>query len=314
MFKIVAVLVWPLGIALIAVTAAVLARRGGAPTGRRAALNGSRHDTAPGRHGARPAAHGSGSPAHGGRAAAHGGRAAARRAALPGGTAGLVRLAVAVAAGAIVAWGLTVLLGLLVVHAGPAIDKPFQHWMAGHRLHLWASVMKRATKEADTWTSWGAAATAAVCLAVSWRANRWLPPVVLGSLIIVDKYVVIAIHHVIHRAGPPTSPLGTFPSGGASRAVVFYGLIAYLLWREFSGTRRAAIWYGAAVAALAFNEGYSRAYLTLHWLTDVLSGWIFGCLLLAAYIAAVRFVIGPARTSLRPVATALPAVARAPAP
>jgi membrane-associated phospholipid phosphatase len=314
MFKIVVVLIWPLGIALIAAVAAVLARRAGAPTGRPAALNGSRPDTAPGRHGARatsPGTHGTRAVSHG----MHGTRAAARGMTLPGGTAGLVRLGAAVAAGAIVAWGLTVLLGLLVVHAGPAIDKPFQNWMVTHRLHLWASVMKRATKEADTWTTWGAAGAAAVCLAVTWRANRWLPPVALASLIVVDKYVVIAVHHVVHRAGPPTSPLGTFPSGGASRAVVFYGLIAYLLWREFSGTRRAAIWYGAAVAALAFNEGYSRAYLTMHWLTDVLSGWVFGCLLLAAYIAAVRFVIGPARPALTPARAALPvSTATAPAP
>jgi membrane-associated phospholipid phosphatase len=321
MLKFVAVLVWPLGIALIAAIAAVLARRTAPPAGRRPALNGSGNDSAPGRHGARtsahgnrPAVHGIRPAVHGIRPAAHGIRPAARGVTLPGGTAGLVRLAVAVAAGAIVCCGLTVLLGLLVVHAGPAIDKPFQDWMVTHRLHLWASVMKRATKEADTWTTWGAAGTAAVCLAVTWRANRWLPPVALASLIVVDKYVVIAIHHVVHRAGPPTSPLGTFPSGGASRAVVFYGLIAYLLWREFSGTRRAAVWYGAAVAALAFNEGYSRAYLTLHWLTDVLSGWVFGCLLLAAYIAAVRFVIGPARPPLTTARAALPAAARAPAP
>lgn len=308
MFKFVAVLVWPLGIALIAAIAAVLARRAAPPAGRRAALNGPGHDTAPGRHGARTTAHGA-------RTTAHGARGPVRAVTPPGGTAGLVRFAVVVAAGAIVCWGLTVLIGLVVVHAGPVIDKPFQNWMVTHRLHLWASVMKRATKEADTWTTWGAAGTAAVCLAVTWRANRWLPPVALGSLIVIDKYVVIAIHHVVHRAGPPTSPLGTFPSGGASRAVVFYGLIAYLLWREFSGTRRAAIWYGAAVAALAFNEGYSRAYLSLHWLTDVLSGWVFGCLLLAAYIVAVRFVIGPARPPLRQVQAALPAAATgAPAP
>ena len=194
----------------------------------------------------------------------------------------------------------TVLLGLLVVHAGPAIDNPFFHWTITHRMHLWASVMKRATKIGNTWTTWGAAGTAAVCLAVTWHRKRWLPPVALGALIILDKFAVIGIHHLVHRVGPPTSPLGTFPSGGTSRAVVFYGLIAYLLWREFSGSRRAAIWSAAAVAALAFNEGYSRVYLTLHWLTDVLTGWVFGCLLLAVWIAAVRLLAGPARAPAPP--------------
>jgi membrane-associated phospholipid phosphatase len=210
-----------------------------------------------------------------------------------------MRLGLILIAGALVVFGVTVLLGLLATHLGPTVDKPFYRWTISHRVHLWASVMKRATKVGDVWTTWGAAGAAAACLAVTWPRRQWLPPVVLGALIVGNKYLVIAIHHVIHRVGPPGSPLGTFPSGGASRAVVFYGLVAYLLWREFSGGKRAAIWAAAAVAALGFNEGYSRAYLTLHWLTDILSGWIFGGLLLAVFIAAVRFVAGPARPKAR---------------
>ena len=210
--------------------------------------------------------------------------------------------------GTVVVCLVTVLLGLLVVHNGPAIDKPFFNWTITHRVHVWASVMKRATKVGDVWTTWGAAGAAAVCLAVTWRSRRWLPPLALGSLIVVGKYAVIGIHHFIHRVGPPTSPLGTFPSGGVSRVVVFYGLIAYLLWREFSGSRRAAIWSATAVAALAFSECYSRAYLALHWLTDALSGLVFGSLLLAVCIAAVRFVAGPPRVPTAAVQPATPAV------
>jgi membrane-associated phospholipid phosphatase len=77
--------------------------------------------------------------------------------------------------------------------------------------------------------------------------------------------------------------------------VLFYGLIAYLLWREFSGRRSTAIWSGAAVAALAFNEAYSRAYLTVHWFTDVLAGLIYGSLLLTVCVLAVRAAAGPVR-------------------
>src|SRR5258708_4759112 len=48
----------------------------------------------------------------------------------------------------------------------------------------------------------------------------------------------------------------------------------------------------AAVAALGFNEAYSRVYPSLHWLTDALSGLIYGGLLLLAFILAVRAVAG----------------------
>ena len=95
--------------------------------------------------------------------------------------------------------------------------------------------------------------------------------------------------------------------------MVFFGLIAYFLWREFSGRRETAIWAGAAVAALAFNEGYSRIYLGMHWTTDVLSGWFYGILLLALFILATRVIMGPARAP-EEVAAGDPAAAYPAAP
>jgi membrane-associated phospholipid phosphatase len=199
------------------------------------------------------------------------------------------------ALGALAAYGVMAVLGLLVVHHGLAIDRPVYNWMVDHRVHVWEAVMNRATKIGNTWTCWGAAAGAAVCLAVSWRANRWLPPVALAAAIVVDHYTTLALRHTFHRLGPPDSPLGTYPSGGCDRVILFYGLIAYLLWREFSGQRRSAIWAAAVVAALGFNEAYSRIYLTLHWFTDALSGLLYGALLLAVFIQAIRMVTGRAQ-------------------
>jgi membrane-associated phospholipid phosphatase len=207
----------------------------------------------------------------------------------------VLRFLAIVAAGAALIWALMSLVGLIVTHAGPTIDKPIYNAIVAHREHLWKALMTRATKIGDTWTIRGTAVTAAVCLAVSWRRRRWLPPLALGAMAVLQRVLTVAIHHTIHRVGPPQHIHGTFPSGGSERCVVFYGLIAYLLWREFSGSRRAAIWSGAVVAALAYSEGYSRVYLSMHWFTDVLSGWFYGCLLLAMFITAVHMVAGPAR-------------------
>ena len=140
-----------------------------------------------------------------------------------------------------------------------------------------------------------AVVSAAVCLAVTWRRYRWLPAFAFLVLSLLQRYLTHGIHLVAHRVGPPGFLHGTYPSGGSERTVVFFGLIAYFLWREFSGRRVTAIWAGAAVAALAFNEGYSRLYLGMHWTTDVLSGWFYGILLLALFILATRVVMGPAR-------------------
>ena len=166
-------------------------------------------------------------------------------------------------------------------------------WMIHHQVHVLAALMKRLTKIGNTWTCWGAAFAAAGLpgrdladqeVAAADRA--------FAGLIVIDHFTTLALRHVFHRLGPPTSPLGTYPSGGCDRVIVFYGLIAYLLWREFSGQRRTAIWLGAAVAALGFNEAYSRVYLSLHWFTDAVSGLLYGTLLLAVFIIAVQFVAG----------------------
>jgi membrane-associated phospholipid phosphatase len=207
--------------------------------------------------------------------------------------------AVAVA-GTLIVFGLMCALGLIVVHHGLAIDRPIFDWMTRHQVHVVAALMKRLTKLGDTWTTWGAALAAAACLAVTWRQRKWLPPVVLTAAIVIDHVTTLALRHVFHRLGPPTSPLGTYPSGGCDRVIVFYGLIAYLLWREFSGQRKIAIAIAAAVAALGFNEAYSRVYLSLHWFTDALSGLLYGTLLLVIFITAVQFVVGrPSQRSVR---------------
>ncbi len=209
-------------------------------------------------------------------------------------------LAAAIAGVAVLAYAVMALLGLLVVHHGSAIDVPIYHWAVTHRVRSWAAVMDRLTKLGDTWTTWGAAAAAAVCLAVASPRLRWLAPALFAAAIVVDHYVTLALRHTFHRLGPPGSPLGTYPSGGCDRAVFLYGLIAYLLWREFSGTRRGAVMAAAAVAILGFNEAYSRVYLTLHWFTDALSGLLYGGLLLAGFIAAVRVTAGPPAAAGQP--------------
>jgi undecaprenyl-diphosphatase len=49
------------------------------------------------------------------------------------------------------------------------------------------------------------------------------------------------------------------------------------------------------MTVIVIMAGYSRVNLGMHWVTDVLSGWIYGLLLLVAFITAVRLVAGPAR-------------------
>jgi membrane-associated phospholipid phosphatase len=269
MIKILVVLLWPAGLAAIVACGALLARRRGSARGQPAAGTGG-SDSGPGRTGP-----------------------------------DLARFVLLLVAGSGVVYGIMAALGIIVVHDGPAIDRPIFTWTVAHRVPAWAHLMADLTKIGDTWTTWGASLAAAACLGVAWRRQRWLPVAALVTVIVIDHYVAFALRQTFHRPGPPGSPGGTYPSGGVDRVFLIYGLIAYLLWHEFSQSRRAAVWAGTVVAALGFNEAYSRAYLTLHWFTDTLAGILDGCLLLAVFVIAVRLVsrpgpgpagAGPART------------------
>ena len=210
---------------------------------------------------------------------------------------GITTLVAVSVAGAAVAFMIMLVLGAAwVVHHGSTIDQPIYRFTIHHQVHDWVRVMGRLTRVGNTWTTWGAALTAAAVLAAFWpRGRRWIPPVVLVTALLVDHFETLGIRHVFGRVGPPNSPHGTYPSGGCERVVLFYGLIAYLAWREASGRRTSGIWAGVGVAMLAFNEAYSRSYLTLHWFTDAVSGLVYGTLLLVVFIVAVRIVAGPPR-------------------
>lgn len=68
----------------------------------------------------------------------------------------------------------------------------------------------------------------------------------------------------------------SFPSGHAMVSILFYGLLAYLLWVNVRQTWRAA-WLIPSVAVLVILcIGLSRIYLGVHYPSDVLAGYTAG--------------------------------------
>lgn len=79
-----------------------------------------------------------------------------------------------------------------------------------------------------------------------------------------------------------------FPSGHAMNALVCYGLFAYLI----AGRREpgAKTWIVATAAALIMLVGFTRIYLGVHFLSDVVTGYASGAVWLLVCILAYRFM------------------------
>lgn len=82
----------------------------------------------------------------------------------------------------------------------------------------------------------------------------------------------------------------SFPSGHATTAMALYGLLAYFLYRHYyAHARRKLFLWLAAVLILAI--GFSRIYLGVHYLSDVLAGFLLGALWLLVGISVVEVMI-----------------------
>ena len=110
--------------------------------------------------------------------------------------------------------------------------------------------------------------------------------VVLGALGIEILFSVLKL--VFHRPRPELAYVHldtySFPSGHASGSAGIYAILLYLAARHFSMSRKLLL--TLAYVALVGLIGFSRLYLEVHYLSDVLAGitlgigWAAVCLLI----------------------------------
>ena len=117
-------------------------------------------------------------------------------------------------------------------------------------------------------------------LIVFGRQRRWGAVVGLLVTVVGAQMLNNVLKEWFHRTRP--APLEglipaqafSFPSGHAMVAAAFYLFIGYLAWRILRGRMR--IVCAAFLALIALLIGLSRLYLGVHYLTDVVAGYIAG--------------------------------------
>jgi membrane-associated phospholipid phosphatase len=134
-------------------------------------------------------------------------------------------------------------------------------------------------------------------VAFLWKRNQptlltaWILSYVGGT--VLD----FAMKEIIRRPRPEFAVLflhgnsWSFPSGHSMGSLIGFSMLAYTIIRVrpvTSAVGQTAIWTGALVAIALV--GYSRLYLAVHFLSDVVAGYTLGALWLAVCFTGLQLV------------------------
>jgi membrane-associated phospholipid phosphatase len=108
-----------------------------------------------------------------------------------------------------------------------------------------------------------------------------------------DALLVSIIKNIDHVARPANQLLSgsgfSYPSGHSAGIIVFVGLIVYYVWLHY-GDKRLRTAVLAGFGSIATVVGFDRIYLNVHWLSDVVGGWLLGAFWLSFSIMVYQWL------------------------
>jgi membrane-associated phospholipid phosphatase len=170
-------------------------------------------------------------------------------------------------------------------------DSPVAAWLSQHRVEWLTGTMRGVT-----WLGSGLVTIPLMIVAAPLLArpgHRRRTAVIAVIIMAGTSLLVHSIKFLMARPRPTleeviaTAVGFAFPSGHTAQAVAVYGTLAFLIclrlvrWRH-----RVAVCTAALVLILVI--GFSRLYLGVHWLTDVLGGFVLAGLWLAVVLTAAN--------------------------
>lgn len=198
---------------------------------------------------------------------------------------------------AILVAGVAVVFVMVRARAGlAAADVPVLQWAVAHRNPGTTVTARVVSTVGGTLPTGGLAVVSAAVLALCRRRRRavvWVGGVVVGAVLIRG------LKDVVERPRPPletrvaveTSP--SFPSGHSLMAALGLALtvaavVTLTAGRGAPGRTSALVSRTLTVvlgAVLTVAIGGSRVYLGVHWVTDVVAGWLTGAAIAACCVA-----------------------------
>jgi undecaprenyl-diphosphatase len=171
-----------------------------------------------------------------------------------------------------------------------AIDQGTLHTMKLLQWDWLQPIMAGLTHLGDSKVLLGVVLVAALFLALR---RHWRTALVVVAVPVAAHYLCEALKGLVNRRRPdevwmkvPVPQSSSFPSGHAFTSMAAYLIIALALVQAFRLRRGPSVVLVGIALLLAMVIGFTRMFLGLHYLSDVVAGWVGGlaCALLGQWV------------------------------
>ena len=121
--------------------------------------------------------------------------------------------------------------------------------------------------------------------------NHRMWSILLAGAMFGDAVIITIVKSLVHSARPLNGLMQetgfSFPSGHVTSTTVLFGFLFYFAWqnRKTSSTRLLSV---ICLILIELVVGFSRIYLNVHWLSDVLGGYLIGVFWLTFSLLALQ--------------------------
>jgi undecaprenyl-diphosphatase len=125
---------------------------------------------------------------------------------------------------------------------------------------------------------------------ILWLKNYKKQALFFSITNLIAAAIIYLAKEIIHRVRPENILINetnsSFPSGHATIAVVFFGLLIYLAMKKKNEIRSSKLKIVTSIISvfMILIIGFSRLYLNAHWLSDIIAGYCLGLFVLTSAI------------------------------
>ena len=167
-----------------------------------------------------------------------------------------------------------------------AVDQSILQFFVDHRVEWLSFVMLTITYAGGYMIAGGVALLSTLSFYIHDHTRRILP---FFIAIVGSSATTYILKHLIERTRPIYQLYFedgfSFPSGHATTAMALYGFLILVIWQHTESNKKTKYLSIFFLSLLVILIGVSRLYLGMHYLSDVLVGYLIGFIWLSVSLA-----------------------------